>query len=353
MLEEAEAMYARLVEVYPKDIRFLRKYAEILDKAGKTSQARQAWRRLHALLLGAGDAEAARTLEKRFPWLVGDELSVEPVMSGLLASFEDRLALRIVRRMRERRLKENEMLFRAGDPGDALYVVLEGRLMALGPAADGETPVVLNILRRGDVVGELAMLRGAPRSADVVAASPARLLELSRKHLMRLVGQSEAFHERLGREAEMRHRVTQISRNGLLARLPLEERRRLAEEARPCRAPARTLLCEGGGLIGEVRLVTKGVADVIYEDRRGTGHWLHDIRAGDMIGEAAILGDAAFPADVVAATDVEWLALPLPVLRDMFAAHAGLRLRLEKLVETHVTNVMGMVRRIRKVRDMD
>ncbi|MDQ8145497.1 MAG: cyclic nucleotide-binding and patatin-like phospholipase domain-containing protein [Gemmatimonadota bacterium] len=58
-------------------------------------------------------------------------------------------------------------LFRQGDPGDAAYVVLSGRLRIVREGDAG--PVVIREIGRGEVVGEFALLTGEPRSATVVA----------------------------------------------------------------------------------------------------------------------------------------------------------------------------------------
>jgi len=64
-------------------------------------------------------------------------------------------------------------LFHQGDPGDAAYVVLSGRLRILREGEAG--PTLLRELGRGEVVGEFALLTGEPRSASVVAIRDAEL----------------------------------------------------------------------------------------------------------------------------------------------------------------------------------
>ena len=70
-------------------------------------------------------------------------------------------------------LDEGEILFREGERGDALYLVVDGTLRV---EHDGRT---LATLGTREVVGEMALLDPAPRSATCVAATPARLLRLS------------------------------------------------------------------------------------------------------------------------------------------------------------------------------
>lgn len=85
---------------------------------------------------------------------------------------------------KERRLAVDQVLFREGDPGDNLYIVLEGkvRISKFLPGAGEEA---LAILDRGNYFGEMALIDNAPRSADarahqegaVVLAIPRRVLE--------------------------------------------------------------------------------------------------------------------------------------------------------------------------------
>jgi CRP-like cAMP-binding protein len=72
-------------------------------------------------------------------------------------------------------------LFRKGDPGDSLYLIVEGQLRV----HDGE--LVFNQLGQGDVVGELAVLDAAPRSASVTAIADTRLLRLGQADLYALM----------------------------------------------------------------------------------------------------------------------------------------------------------------------
>jgi CRP/FNR family transcriptional regulator, cyclic AMP receptor protein len=68
----------------------------------------------------------------------------------------------------ERKLAPGEILFREGDLGDEMYVLLDGRVMIYKyiPGAGEEA---LAFLERGDYFGEMALIDGEPRSADARA----------------------------------------------------------------------------------------------------------------------------------------------------------------------------------------
>src|SRR5206468_3075599 len=61
-------------------------------------------------------------------------------------------------------------LFAEGDPGDALYVVSEGRLLAEVRSAKGDV-IGVGEFEPGQCVGEMALLTGRPRTATVTAVT--------------------------------------------------------------------------------------------------------------------------------------------------------------------------------------
>lgn len=83
-----------------------------------------------------------------------------------------------------------EWLFRQGDHGDSLYVVLTGRLKVVLERPEW---LDLRILGRGSAVGELALLTGSPRSASVLALRDSELLRLSREDFMNLLRREVEF----------------------------------------------------------------------------------------------------------------------------------------------------------------
>lgn len=82
------------------------------------------------------------------------------------------------RRFRWVRLERGEKLFSQGDPGDALYILVSGRLRVELQTDSG--PRVVGEVVPGETVGEMAMLTDDPRSATVVALRDSVLQECGR-----------------------------------------------------------------------------------------------------------------------------------------------------------------------------
>ena len=72
----------------------------------------------------------------------------------------------------------------AGDPTDALYIVISGRLKVVMSGNEGRE-AILAILNRGDFFGEIGLIDQAPRSASVVTLESCELLTMTRTDFMK------------------------------------------------------------------------------------------------------------------------------------------------------------------------
>ena len=82
--------------------------------------------------------------------------------------------------------RRGEIVFSHGDPGDALYAVVTGRVrISTGTAAGRE--IFLNIMEPGDTFGEIALLDGGPRTATATALAPTELVSIRRGPLFELL----------------------------------------------------------------------------------------------------------------------------------------------------------------------
>jgi selenocysteine lyase/cysteine desulfurase/CRP-like cAMP-binding protein len=131
------------------------------------------------------------------------------------AGFDDEHLQGVLERLRERTLTDREVVFAAGDAGDALYVLAEGTVEVT--LQRDERRVRLGVLGPGKVFGEVALVDGGPRSATCAAVGEGRVLELGKdafaalaearsplslRLLEALIANLVAAHERLDRARE-------------------------------------------------------------------------------------------------------------------------------------------------------
>lgn len=85
-------------------------------------------------------------------------------------------------------LDEGEELFGEGDPGDTAYVILWGEIEIV--KRSGRRDVRLAVRRPGEVIGEMALLQGTPRSATARATMPSELVAIPRAEIDDLLATS-------------------------------------------------------------------------------------------------------------------------------------------------------------------
>ena len=90
-----------------------------------------------------------------------------------------------------RTLGADELLFERGAEGNEFFTIMEGRLKATAEGSDGRE-LVFSIMERGEVIGEIALFDGEPRSLRVTAIEPSRLLVIHRPDFMRFLGRYPA-----------------------------------------------------------------------------------------------------------------------------------------------------------------
>jgi CRP/FNR family cyclic AMP-dependent transcriptional regulator len=101
----------------------------------------------------------------------------------LFESLDDEAAKELCKLIETLDCPERQVLFRAGDVGDAMYVIERGKVRISVRASDGYD-VTLTELGCGDFFGEMALLDGQRRSASATVAENARLAVLSREHFL-------------------------------------------------------------------------------------------------------------------------------------------------------------------------
>lgn len=110
-----------------------------------------------------------------------DETLLEEVPFFKLLDGDERTALAAV--LDETTIHTGDLLFRAGDPGDSLYLVRTGKVELWVKDHVGEK-IVLAVAETGDFFGELSLLDNGPRAATAQALEDAELLILDREDLL-------------------------------------------------------------------------------------------------------------------------------------------------------------------------
>jgi len=98
-----------------------------------------------------------------------------PLFAGLGEEDLEKLAGALVRR----RYPRGQVIFHKGDEGGSLYILQSGRVKVAIPSPQGEE-AILTILSTGEILGELSLIDGKPRSATVETLEDTEVLCLRR-----------------------------------------------------------------------------------------------------------------------------------------------------------------------------
>ncbi|MEE2692836.1 MAG: Crp/Fnr family transcriptional regulator [Pseudomonadota bacterium] len=82
--------------------------------------------------------------------------------------------------------KTRQRLFNQGDPGGSLIILLSGRVKVSVVAPNGKD-CILSFMGPGEIIGEMTLLDGGPRTASVEALEPTRGLEVARRNFLPLI----------------------------------------------------------------------------------------------------------------------------------------------------------------------
>lgn len=115
------------------------------------------------------------------------DITVDIIRSvPVFASLDDKAAHGLQRLLKMRSASAGTRLFTAGDEGNSMYLIGDGRVR-ISVIDEDQKVVVLAELARGDFFGEMAIIDGEKRSADAVVSEDARLAVLSRNDFLTLV----------------------------------------------------------------------------------------------------------------------------------------------------------------------
>jgi len=140
------------------------------------------------------------------------------LLAGLPAADLDEL----VRTGRQVRYAPGEVVMAEGSPPDAMYVLLDGDVEVLRTV--GGTDLVVNHCGPGDLVGELGLVHGRPRTATIRARTPVAALRIGAEALDRLVAHPRtaralltAVTDRLDRDDALLRQHERMASLGTLA----------------------------------------------------------------------------------------------------------------------------------------
>jgi CRP-like cAMP-binding protein len=168
----------------------------------------------------------------------------------------------------DRFVPRGSSVFQKGDEGSSMMAVLRGRLRVSSVSSEGKE-VTLNVIDAGGIVGEIALLDGQPRSADVTAQEDTDLLVVERRQFLPFLRSNEDLYLRLIATLCERLRHTSMALEELaLFDLPARLARLLLKLGRDYGRPGPT------GLRIDIKLSQRDLATLVASSRESVNKQL-------------------------------------------------------------------------------
>jgi CRP-like cAMP-binding protein len=214
----------------------------------------------------------------------------------------------LTRAMALRRVSEGEVVLEERAGGTSFYVVASGSLAVSKRDEQGEA-VVLARLGEGDFFGEMALLSGAPRSATVVAATPAELLEFRAEVLLAIADRHPHLAASLRRFYRRRLLANAMAVSPIFRPFARGDRKLVMERFRARKVGKGEAIVREGQTSDGLYVVLEGAVDVLKR-KYGQEVVVGELREGDLFGEMSCLRKAPASASVVVRRAGTLLRLP-------------------------------------------
>jgi len=254
-------------------------------------------------------------------------------LRAALGAVDDATLVGLAPDAEQRVLPAGAILFREGDPSDAMYVVVRGELRAtIGSSERGET--IVGRIGPGEPVGEMQILSGGLRTATVTAATETALTRVPRLALERLARETPHAMRHLADAIRRR-----VRRNQLVDILPsffgpLDEAtlREIEEVVQWIALPRGETLFEQGDDGQTAYILVNGRLQVVVRDAAGAEKTVGEVQHGEAVGEMAIFTNEPRSATVRALRDSALVALDRAACEQLVVKYPQTLMALTRLV---------------------
>jgi CRP-like cAMP-binding protein len=173
-----------------------------------------------------------------------------------------------------------------GQAAADFFIILAGRASVWERGEDGAERRV-NRLAEGQSFGEVALLKGVPRTASVRADTEMRVLRLGRRTFIDLISDSDLLGSELGHVVQQR--FVRAALATALPRLKPAQVAGAAPEAQVRHLEGGEVVFRQGDAAGGLYIVLAGHVDVLHQAEAGVETALNRLGPGEAFGEIGIL----------------------------------------------------------------
>jgi predicted acylesterase/phospholipase RssA/CRP-like cAMP-binding protein len=230
-------------------------------------------------------------------------------------------------------LPKGTTLFHAGDPGDAMFVIVRGVLEVSVPQSEGPA-LRLDMLDPGSMVGETALLTGRPRSATVSAVVDSEVISLSKSGFDRLAQGHPGLIESLSAHILPRIRRSQLAMvlTQLFGPLETQVMQSIQRNVTWRHLSAGEVLVHKGETGDSMFIVINGRLYIVNDAKTGSDQIIGDVVRGETVGEFALLTGEPRSATVFAVRDSDLVCLTQANLNELMDVYPKIVLQMTRSI---------------------
>jgi len=230
-------------------------------------------------------------------------------------------------------LSKGEMLFQQGALSDALYFVIKGQLQASIEKEDG-SQAILGEIGANEIVGEMQILVGGKRTANVSAVTETQLIKLPKAAVEKLVEQSPDILQKMANVIIRRLRRSQLLAilSQLFGSCDKIIFAQIEEQIEWVHLHSGEALFRQGEAGDSLYIVISGRLQAVVEDETGNEQIVGEICRGESVGEMAIFAGEDRTASVYARRDCELAKISKLIFEQIMQKRPQMMMAITKII---------------------
>ena len=222
----------------------------------------------------------------------------------------------------------DDVVFEKNDYTNSFYVVLDGSVAVMIDENDPSKRIVIGL---GNYFGEMGLISGRRRTATIKAESNCVLIEIPRRTMIKVRGNSPEVRQALDREAAIRQIQTYIAPD-----VPRDDLIEIANSSEIKSYKTGEVIFNEGDEADALHLIRKGSVSV-SKRLGGRSVVLNYVASGNYVGEMGLISDAPRSASVTAAVASETIRIDGSAFKNLMASNPKLKATVEEKFSDRIT----------------
>ncbi|MBC7794825.1 MAG: cyclic nucleotide-binding domain-containing protein, partial [Clostridia bacterium] len=242
-----------------------------------------------------------------------------------------------LRLLKYKRVQSGVKIIEEGAPGDSLIVLISGQVTVSKKGTE------LGKLSSGAVLGEMALITRAPRSATVMATEEVEYFELGRSEVSTLTKNEPKVMQELAAYCRSRLLMNLLRTSPLFSHFDETTRMSLLGRFRTITIGSGDQVIQAGQTGEGLYVIATGRAQVQARDADGKSHLVATLGPGDVFGEISLIKKRPATADVIAIETLGAIFLPAADFQQVLAEFPEVHAFLDSLSDKRISATQAQV----------